>query len=88
MKAFPSLENVKWLLNQKDLLQGSLWKYDSSSTVYSEMNTGLWWKNAEKNMLHRTRNSVDNFPHILIPIIAFIDKTHCTKKEQSMQNLC
>ena len=52
------------------------------------MNTGLWWKNAEKNMLHRTRNSVDNFSHILIPIIAFIDKTHCTKKEQSMQNLC
>ena len=44
------------------------------------MNTGLWWKNAEKNMLHRTRNSVDDFPHILIPIIAFIDKTHCTKK--------
>ena len=80
IRVFPFLENVKWLLNQKDLLHGSIWKYDSSSTVYSEMNTGHWWKNAEKSMLHRTRNAVDDFPHTLIPIIAFIDKTHCTKK--------
>ena len=80
IRVFPFLENVKWLLNQKDLLHGSLWKYDPTSDVYSEMNTGYWWKNAEENMLHRTRNAIDDFPHTLIPIIAFIDKTHCTKK--------
>ena len=61
IRVFPFLENVKWLLNQKDLLHGSLWKYDPTSDVYSEMNTGYWWKNAEENMLHRTRNAIDDF---------------------------
>ena len=80
IRVFPFVDNVKWLLIQKDLMHDSNWKFDPSSNVYSELNTGSWWRNAEERLLHRTRNSKQDLEHLLIPIIAFIDKTHCTNK--------
>eukprot|EP00978_Attheya_sp_CCMP212_P039591 scaffold207298_cov29-Attheya_sp.AAC.1 len=48
---FPFLENAKYMYSQQMLMANSLWKYDASSDVYGESNTGLWWKEAEENMM-------------------------------------
>ena len=80
VRVFPFVENIKWLLQQEDLMNNALWEYNSSTTKYSEMNTGYWWKKAEESMLERTRNSYHDHPHVLIPVIPFIDKTHCSNK--------
>ena len=80
IRVFPFLDNVKWLLKQEELMSDGLFKYDSKSNSYCEMNTGSWWRNAEKKMLHRTKGVVTNCGsrHVLVPIIYFIDKSHCS----------
>eukprot|EP00978_Attheya_sp_CCMP212_P033814 scaffold138503_cov34-Attheya_sp.AAC.4 len=43
---FPFLENAKYMYSKENLMANSLWKYDASSKVYGESNTGRWWKEA------------------------------------------
>ena len=80
IRVFPFLDNVKWLLTQEEFMSKGLFKYDSKSDCYSELNTGYWWKTAERKMLDRTKFVVTSTgsKHILVPIILFIDKTHCS----------
>ena len=79
IRVFPFLHNIKWLLNNQLLMEDAYFRYNSSSQVYSEFNTGTWWKEAEENMLERVRKSGwCTERHVLIPIILFIDKTHCS----------
>ena len=80
IRVFPFLDNVKWLLSQEELMSNGLFSYDSKSNSYFEMNTGSWWKKAEKDMLYRTTyvSEFNGSKHVLVPIILFIDKTHCS----------
>lgn len=80
VRVFPFIENIKWLLKEKDLMEDSIWNYNSSTTNYAEMNTGYWWKNAEERMRLKTVNAHHDLEHVLIPVIPFIDKTHCSNK--------
>eukprot|EP00978_Attheya_sp_CCMP212_P036700 scaffold168312_cov75-Attheya_sp.AAC.2 len=58
-----------------------LWKYDASSEVYGESNTGLWWKEAEENMMLRLDEyEIPNRElHYIAPVTMFIDNTHCDR---------
>ena len=78
VRVYPFLENIKWLLQNKELMEMPLLSYDNTSTSYDELNTGLWWYEAEKNMNERVIRSGSKLRHVLIPVILFIDKTHCS----------
>ena len=78
VRVFPFLLNIKWLLAQKDLMENGFFQYDSTSTVYNELNTGYWWKNAESDMKSWTDHINNGRNHVLIPVILFIDKSHCS----------
>ena len=78
IRVFPFLKNIVWLLSNPSLMKDAYFSYDETSTAYSEFNTGTWWRDAEEKMLVRVNLSGCSKVHVLIPIILFIDKTHCS----------
>jgi hypothetical protein len=75
------------ILNDPDLMKGSLWKYDPKTNedgerVYGEMNTGDVWKQGEEYLERRIEDMVDeglneqnDGTHFLVPVLLFIDNT-------------
>ena len=80
LPVFPFLDNIQWLLTEKDLMSNGLLQYDSESKDYGEMNTGEWWCNAEKRLEKSLENMklTEQMRHILVPLLFFIDKVHVT----------
>jgi hypothetical protein len=82
---FDFLMQVTRLLSNPDLMIGSLWGHNfqvdpiSHERVYSEMNTGDFWKLGEDYVANRKSRldpSVqDGLPHRLCPVTIFIDST-------------
>eukprot|EP00978_Attheya_sp_CCMP212_P001567 scaffold3218_cov63-Attheya_sp.AAC.1 len=87
---FPFLENGKYMYSQQMLMANSLWKYDASSEVYGESNTGLWWKEAEENMMLRlNKYDIPNRElHYIAPVTMFIDNTHCDRNGRLQAEPC
>ena len=82
---FDFLMHVSRLLSNPDLMHDSLWGYNpqvdpvSHERVYSEMNTGDFWKLGEDYVANR-KNKLDpslrdGLPHRFCPINIFVDKT-------------
>jgi hypothetical protein len=87
---FPFLENAKYMYSQEMLMANSIWKYDASSEVYGESNTGLWWKEAEENMMLRLHEyDIPNQDlHYIAPVTMFIDNTHCDRNGRLQAEPC
>ena len=47
VQSFLFLDNVKVLCVNAKIMENSVWRYNSESNVYGEINTGYWWLNAE-----------------------------------------
>ena len=77
---FSLLDNIKRLCSMDHLMNDSNWEYCDSSE-YGDLNTGNWWKKTEEDMLYDVKDIRDDeIPHVLMPIILFIDGTHCDLK--------
>jgi hypothetical protein len=87
---FPFLENAKYMYSQEMLMANSVWKYDATSEVYGESNTGLWWKEAEENMMLRLDEyDIPNQDlHYIAPVTMFIDNTHCDRNGRLQAEPC
>ena len=79
---FDFLEQAKRLLADEDLMHNSLWDYDAKlndkgDRVYSEMNTGDFWKLgcAYVRMRASLPTADKSHRHVFIPVILFIDAT-------------
>ena len=87
---FPFLDNAKHMYAQANLMENSIWRYDASSNVYGESNTGRWWQMAEENM----QNRLDEFDvpnkhlHFIAPVTMFIDNTHCDRNGRLQAEPC
>ena len=62
-------------------MENSNWAYNGNSNSFADLNTGTWWKNAEKHMktlmdMHDIR---DRSNHYLCPIVLFVDGNHCDR---------
>ena len=83
---FDFLMQVTHLLSNPDLMNESLWGYNpqvdpmSQERVYSEMNTGDFWKLGEEYVANRQSRldpqTQDGLPHRLCPVTLFVDKTN------------
>ena len=63
-------------------MSGAVWRYNNNNNgMISEMNTGSWWHNAEKQMIESISedSAVPPDHHFLVPILLFIDATHCDR---------
>ena len=60
-----------------NLMEGGLYRYNGESDVFSELNTGNWWKNAEINIAERMGIKSGILPknHYIAPVILFDDST-------------
>ena len=80
---FDFLSNLCKLLRDPTLMANALYQYDSVSEYYAEQNTGTWWRKAERFMKRRLKKfkvpQTEWKNHILVPIIFFIDATHCDR---------
>ena len=81
VRVFPFLQNIRKLLKNPKLMEGSVWNADPNSSVYGEINTGSWWASAEKNMVKRMEHYGvgPQEKHKLCPLLFFIDGTHCDR---------
>ena len=80
---FAILENIKHKLQDPELMSDAVWRYDRHSTDFGKVNTGLWWKEAECQLMHRLKEKglshLQRSLHYLVPLIFFVDATHCTR---------
>jgi hypothetical protein len=79
---FDFLAQAKRLYLDKDVMKGSLWQYDpkvsaSGERLYSEMNTGDFWKLGAEYVAERARLSTadKSLQHCFCPVILFVDGT-------------
>ena len=80
---FDFISNLAKLLRDPLLMSDALFRYDHKSDYYGEQNTGTWWRRADRFMKRRLK--AFKIPvrewkmHIIVPIILFIDATHCDR---------
>jgi hypothetical protein len=79
---FDFLSQAKRLYLNKELMSNSLWHYDpkvnvSGDRLYSEMNTGDFWKSGVEYVSKRARlpSADQSLIHHFCPVILFIDST-------------
>jgi hypothetical protein len=79
---FDLLRQAKRLYLNKELMNNSFWDYDPKVTdcgycLYSEMNTGNFWKLGVEYVSQRTRlpEADQSLTHHFCPVILFIDST-------------
>jgi hypothetical protein len=79
---FNFIQQAHCLFSDIELMNGSLWQYEcirsaSGERLYSELNTGDFWKlGVDYIDQHASLPTADNvFPHLFCPIILFIDAT-------------
>ena len=91
VRGYSFTKNVARLLQTPSLMEDSLWNYVESD-MWGDLNTGLWWRNAETNL--RLKLERYNIPHpekhYLCPVILFDDATHLDRngRLQAQPVLC
>ena len=75
------MKHAHRLLNSPHLMCDANWSYQYNGGQRSDLNTGSWWKKAEKNLCKRLCvKSLDESNHVLVPVLIFDDETHCDEK--------
>ena len=79
---FDFLQQAERLFSDEDLMKESLWEYDpkvnaSGERLYSEMNTGNFWKLVADYVADRARlpDADKSLEHYFCPVIFFVDMT-------------
>ena len=74
------LHQAHCLLNDPYLMDDANWCFQYNSGMLSDLNTGEYWRNAERRLCSQL--GVEDLPpdHVLAPIICFDDETFCDKK--------
>jgi hypothetical protein len=79
---FDFLQQAKRLFQDDDVMKDSLWHYDSKvnaegERLYSEINTGDFWKLGADYVAQRARlaNCDKSLDHVFCPVILFVDAT-------------
>ena len=75
------MKHAHRLLNSPHLMCDANWSYQYNGGQRSDLNSGSWWKNAEKNLCKRLGiKSLEESNHVLVPVLIFDDETHCDEK--------
>ena len=84
VSVFPFVKNVRRKMNNAKLMNNVMLQYEGGMGVpYGELNTTGWWKNAEGSLRNelQERGVIESeiLLHIIVPIVLFIDATHCDR---------
>ena len=71
------LDHARRLFADAKLMEGALMKHNGERKVYSELNTGSWWKGCEESIAERIEPGCKTLPpnHYIAPVILFDDST-------------